>query len=118
MWQWFDGGSSVFGLSLNVYNLSLGVNYLAYPNEPQRKLSGGEPGGYHLWEAQLIYLNESEWLHPQPMRMIRDSIPRGVDAIETKLEGDRYRADFHLDRHTHLPARIIVYVSKSHHRSA
>jgi hypothetical protein len=111
MWQWFDGGSSVFGLSLNVYNLALGVHYLAYPNEQPRKLSSGEPGGYHLWEAQLIYLNESTWLRPQPMRMTRDNtIPRGVDAIETKLEGDRYRADFHLDRHTHLPARIIVYV--------
>jgi hypothetical protein len=111
MWQWFDGGSSVFGLSLNVYNLALGVHYLAYPNEPLRKLSSGEPDGHFLWEAQLIYLNESEWLHPQPMRMIRDkSIPRGVDAIETKLEGDHYRADFQLDKHTHLPVHIIVYI--------
>jgi hypothetical protein len=110
MWQWFDGGSSVFGLSLDVYNLALGVHYLAFPGEV-RKLSAGEPDGHFLWEAQLIYLNESAWLHPQPMRVTRDGdVPREVDAIETKLEGDYYRADFHVDKRTHLPARIIVYV--------
>jgi hypothetical protein len=111
MWQWFDGGSSVFGLSLNVYNLALGVHYLLYPNEAPRKLSSREPAAHDLWEAQLIYLNESTWLHPVPVRVIRDSeVPRGVDAIETKLDGDYYRADFYLEKHTHLPARIILYV--------
>ena len=110
IWQWFDGGSSVFGLSLNVYNLALSVHYLAFPGEV-RKLSASARDGYQLWEAQLIYLNDSKWLHPKPMRLIHDkNVPRGEDAIQTELEGERYRADFYLDKHTHLPVSIIVYV--------
>src|SRR5579863_1855138 len=93
-----------FGRSLNVYNFTLGLSYFAHrTNHRARFIS--EPAGYQLREVQLI-LNESAWLQPEPVHVIRDK-PR-VDVIETTLEGEAWRADSYVDKRTHLPSQIIT----------
>ena len=66
MWSWFDGGSSVFGLSLNVINIGQNLHYIAYPGEPCRVSQTMEPGARALWVAELVYLNDCVGLHPEP----------------------------------------------------
>jgi hypothetical protein len=109
-WQWYDAGESVFGLSLDVYNLSLGTAYLAWGSDPVRTLSAQKGEDFKLWEAQLVYLSESEWVRPQPVRVITDDkMAKQFDIVETHFDGDYFRADFLLDKRTHLPARMVTY---------
>ena len=115
-WQWYDAGESVFGLSLVVYNLSLGAEYLAWGRGPVRTLPTQKGEDFQLWEAQLVYLSESEWVRPQPVRVIWDDrLAKRFDIVETHFDGDSFRADFLLDKRTHLPARLVVY-KRSHGR--
>jgi hypothetical protein len=109
MWQWADEGATVLGLHLNVCNLSRDLEYFTGRGEPVIK-HGAVCGG-QLWEAQLVYLNESADVHPEPVRLMqRKELPRNMDAIETKVNIYGYfRIGFYLDKHTHLPVRIVVW---------
>ncbi len=64
-----------------------------------------------LWTPQLIYLNESDGVNPEPVRVIRGKdIPRGVDVIETKVDTYGYfRVDFYIDRRSRLPVQMVLW---------
>ena len=115
-WQWYDAGSTVFGLSLEVYNLGLNVGYIARPSEPMYQMKNLRGGANKLWETQLLYLQESASVHPEPVRLIKaPGLTRDQEGIETRLNYQLtetalvYRADFFPDRRTHLPVKVTVY---------
>jgi hypothetical protein len=108
VWQWADEGASVLGLKLTVCNLARGLTYDAIPGAPTLEFPA--KCGNWLWTPQLIYLNESAEVHPEPVRVIRSKdVPRGVDVIETKVDAYHcFRVDFYIDRHSRLPVRLIL----------
>ena len=110
MWRWADEGATVLGLSLVVCNRGAGATYTARPGRPVLATSDNVCGE-SLLHAQLIYLNESAGVHPEPVRVIRGrDIPRGVDVIETKVDAyDYFRVDFYIDRRSHLPVQMILW---------
>lgn len=112
VWEWEDARSTVFGGSVICENLEAGVPYLAYPGNDIRKSSVQRTevgGGKELLErSQLVYLNETRWLKPKPVRVLLDkNNPHNVEAIETDVDGER--VDFWIDRENHLPVKIIRY---------
>src|SRR5205085_1011094 len=55
----------------------------------------------------VIYLIETKWLQPLPVRMRTDGKgKKQLDVIETEV--GRFRVDFYLDRKTRLPVRLIT----------
>jgi hypothetical protein len=70
MWQWADEGATVLGLSLIVCNRGAGTAYTARPSRPVLATSD-DVCGEGLLQAQLIYLNTSAGVHPEPVRVIR-----------------------------------------------
>lgn len=115
MWQWADEGASVLGLKLTVCNLTRDLMYDAIPGVP----TFGSPAkcGNWLWQPQLIYLNESAGVHPEPVRIMHGrGIPRREDVIETKVDAyDCYRVDFYIDKHSHLPAQMVLWYHGENH---
>ncbi len=110
MWQWADEGATVLGLSLTVCNRGAGTAYTARTGQPVLATSD-DVCGERLLYAQLIYLNASAGVRPEPARVIRGKdIPRGVEAIETKIDANHYyRVDFYVDRRSHLPVQVILW---------
>jgi len=114
VWQWADMSSTVLGMELSVYNLSTGRGYSVRPNTgPPTETTGPksmQAGRHFLHEAQLIYLNETAWLHPdvKGLLVVHEAAEvQDSDAIETLVNGER--VDFYLDRTTHLPVQITVH---------
>ena len=106
MWTW--GIAPVFGGGVRIVDLSVGIGYIGYPNNDIRKTSDFRAEKESLKDNQLIFLNETKWLKPKPVRVLIDKkIPRKVEAIETDLDGER--VDFWIDREDHLPVKIITY---------
>ncbi len=106
-WEWYD--SRIFGFWLDVSNFKKDVHY--FRRYGLTYMDPANPNGRgldFLRQIQLVYLNETEWIKPQPIRVLKgQGIPRNVDAIQTMVDGAR--ADFHLNRRTHLPVAIIDY---------
>jgi hypothetical protein len=106
-WEWYD--SRIFGFWLDVSNFEQNVHYFRRYNLTY--MDPASPNGRELGflrRIQLVYLNETEWLNPQLIRVLKGKdIPRNVDAIQTMADGAR--VDFYLNRRTHLPAAIIDY---------
>jgi hypothetical protein len=112
LWEWSD--FRLFGFNLDVWNFKADVHYF-------RRYHRGPPSGVLTYmevakeyklrvmrRLQLVYLNETEWLKPKPVGVLKGKgVPRGVDAIQTMADGAR--VDFYLNRRTHLPAAIIDY---------
>ena len=89
-------------------DLSAGIGYFGYPKNDIRKTSDFRGEKDALKDTQLVYLNETKWLKPKPVRVLLDKkIPTNVEAIETDLDGER--VDFWVDRENHLPVKIIQY---------
>ena len=108
-WEWYD--SRVFGFTLDVSSFRENVNYFRRYNLTY--MDPANPNGRGLGflrRIQLVYLNETEWLKPQPIRVLKGKdIPSNVDAIQTMADGAR--VDFYLNRRTHLPSAIIDYAA-------
>ena len=61
-----------------------------------------------LGRAQYLYLPETKWVKPVPIRVTKDVIGwKPVDVIQTKVDGRR--VDYYLDRKTHLPQRVVTF---------
>jgi hypothetical protein len=110
-WQW-NGWPSV-PLNLSVCNVTAGVSQLSQlnfwhlTNTDDKTLSACSRG---LQSDQLLWLNETAWFHPDPVRIVHEKgLPGNVDVLETKLEGGYFRADFYVDKRTHLPVEIVEY---------
>jgi hypothetical protein len=65
---------------------------------------------YFMLEGQLLFLLESASVKPDPVAVRRDTVGvRAVDVVETRLSSARIRADYYLDRESHLPLRVVVF---------
>ena len=108
-WDWVDSGKTIFGSHVITADLTAGLGYIGFPDGETRQSSAlGRERGF-LRSAQLVYLNETRWLQPKPVRVLTGKdISRGVDAIETILSGAR--VDFWISRADHLPVKIIDYI--------
>jgi hypothetical protein len=107
-WDWTDSGKTVFGSQVISADVAAGLGYIGFQDGEIRRTSqlGREEGFLKL--AQLVFLGETRWLRPKPVRVLhRADIPSGVDAIETMLPDER--VDFWIGRTDHLPVRIIDY---------
>jgi hypothetical protein len=106
IWDWSI--APVFGGGIRTADLSAGFGYIGYPNNDIRKTSYLGREKEFLEQAQLVYLNETRWMKPKPVGVLRGKeIPAHIEAIETTVEGQR--VDFWIDREDHLPVKIIQY---------
>lgn len=107
-WDWIDSGKTVFGSQAITADLAAGSGYIGFPDGATRLRSDLGREKALLKEAQLVYLNETRWFQPKPVRLLRGKgIPHSVDAIETTLSDERI--DFWISRTDHLPVTIIDY---------
>ena len=104
-WQWDDAG--IFGFHLTVGSFTDHIFYLRRYDQTYKDVepeNGAILRGLRL--AQLVYLNESAWLKPKPTGVLTGKdLPHDVDIVQTMADG--LRADFYLDRRTHLPTAIV-----------
>ena len=111
-WSWET--APIFGDKVQTADLSAGAGYIGYPNNDIRKTSDLRREKEGLKNKQLVYLSETKWLKPKPVRVLLDkNIPRKVEAIEATLDGER--VDFWIDRRNHLPVKIITYYQSEFH---
>ena len=107
-WVWIDSGKTIFGSTVIWGDLTKGFGYIGFQDGETRRDSDLRGNETSLKLTQLVYLNETRWLQPKPIGVLRGKeIPRGVEAIETMLLDER--VDFWISRTDHLPVRIIDY---------
>ena len=105
-WAWDDYRPAVFGLWIHVYDYSRRTKYVITDGEPHHPAETIEDKEMDLplYFPQLMYLLESNWLKPKPLRV---HVERSIDVVETELERRRY--DFGIDRSTKLPVSFTSY---------
>jgi len=87
-WDW--SMAPLFGGRVITANSAEGSGYVGFPDNEVRKTSDIRREKEFIEHAQLVYLNESRWLKPKPVRVLLDrDIPHNVEAIETDLDGER-----------------------------
>jgi hypothetical protein len=109
-WSIWDYRPGKLGHGVNLFDFEKGIGYLSSNGRPAPRLERAdllEDFRYRFREAQFIYLLETEWVRPMPVRARRERIGfKKVDVVETTVDGAR--VDFYLDRETHLPFRIVT----------
>ncbi len=113
-WLWFDERPSKLGLAVKMNNLDRNLFFLTYPDDPEspRKLGvAPEEANSFTIRAQLLYLMETEWVKPVPVKVTRDRINGKAVSVVHTFVGNR-QVDFALDRESHLPVNVTI-----HHRS-
>ena len=115
VWSWQDARSTVFGASASVSDVTKGIHYFVLPGDDIREGTDTKGAANALEYQQLIFLNETRWFKPVPVRVLSGGdIPRNMDAIEASVNGKR--VDYWVNRKSHLPARIIKYeISPANH---
>ncbi len=103
-----------FDVSLEAKLINFEQNFCAVTLAPAR---GGVPGlsfclpttpFEYLVQHPVIYLMETKWVHPVPLRVrVERKGLAQVEVIETQI--GKIRADFHLDRKTNLPDKIVTH---------
>ena len=80
------------------------------PSRPDVDKAVFEDFRYRFRQAQFLYLSETKWAKPTFTGARTESIGgKKFEVIETIIDDQRsVRADFYLDRETHLPARIVI----------
>jgi hypothetical protein len=107
-WDWVDSRPTVFGASVSITDVSAGFWYRARAGEDVKNMGDTKPGQNILQKNQLLFLSETRWFKPEPIRVLTGKdIPRDVEAIETNISGNR--VDFWVDRDKRLPVRIVEY---------
>jgi hypothetical protein len=111
LWSWTDYRPAVFGLLVRMYNYDTKTKYIitdGEPNHPAEPFTENELAGRGFPITQLMYLMESKWLKPKPVKVTTERIGfRVVDVVQTEVDGLRY--DFAIERKTHLPIRFTFY---------
>jgi len=111
LWAWTDYRPTVFGLRITMYNYQTKTKYVitdGEPNHPAEPIAENELARRGFPVTQLIYLMESSWLKPKPVKVTTEQIgSRFVDVVQTEVDGQRY--DFAIDSETHLPVRFTSY---------
>ncbi|MDQ3256472.1 MAG: hypothetical protein M3R15_21720, partial [Acidobacteriota bacterium] len=110
-WHWVDERAiGPLGLSVEWFDLERDLGYLTYPNDPEspRKLKTTPRKRHFLFETQLLYLMETKWLKPVPLKTWTERIGfRKVDVVQTVVNRERF--DLYFDRETHLPIRVVEH---------
>ena len=116
-WFWTDERArGLTPLKVEWADIERDLAYLTYADDPEspRKLIGITPFDKSFFlKAQLLYLMETQWFKPTPVRARTERIgSRKLDVVETSVERDR--VDFYFDKTTHLPVRVVThYASKN-----
>ena len=107
---WIYEWTPQFDVSLEAKLINFEHNFCAVTLAPAR---GDVPGlsfctpttpFEYLVQHPVIYLMETKWVHPVPLRV---RVERQVEVIETQI--GKIRADFYLDRKTKLPNKIVTH---------
>ncbi len=109
-WKWLGSPSRPF--SLSVCNVAAGISQFSRLNFWHSTNTDMQNSGCPraLQSDQLLWLNETAWLRPDPLRIVHEkALPESVDVVETRLDGTFYRADFYVDKRTHLPIEVVEY---------
>lgn len=118
-WQWVDETAiSPLGLKVEWFDIERGLKYLTYPNDPEspRKLKTYPRERHFLFETQLVYLMETKWLKPVPLKTWAARIGfKKVDVVQTNT--NRERVDFYLDRESHLPVKLVRHYTVEDERT-
>jgi hypothetical protein len=108
-WRW-DASPEPLGLAVQMMNAERGDAYLTYPDDPKSPRKLGEvflrSCQFFVTEAQLYFLLETRWHRPVPVEAREgEAQGRRADVVRVVV-GDR-RADYFLDRKTHLPLKVV-----------
>ena len=107
----YDMKPSQFGLFIHWFNFERDVGYSLFANELTLEEESPIREGWasRLAIGQLEYLMETKWFRPDPISGFRgkqaDTVVVNVDCL-----GYRYRADVVLNKKTHLPVEIGIYI--------
>jgi hypothetical protein len=110
-WQWDDQRPSVFGLEVMVLNLSKRLHHRMWGQAANSyKIDLDDQGvwnlSHKLTSIQAVFLLESKWCQPRPLRMERRSFGlRPIDWIEAQVGADRF--EYFFDAKTHLAVRVV-----------
>ncbi|SRR6266498_742796 len=113
-WAWDDGLPPPFHLAVSMFNLERNISCTIYAGVPSPKCiepkhaasSFNQSEG--LGRAQYLYLLETKWVKPVPIRVTKDVIGwKPVDVIQTQVDGRR--VDYYLDRKSHLPQLVVTF---------
>lgn len=113
-WSWDDGLPPPFHLTVSMFNLERRISCTMYagasepkcrePRNPDQYFNQSEG----LARIQYLYLMETKWIKPVPVRATKGSLElQVVDVVQTDVNGKR--VDYYLDRETHLPRRVVTF---------
>ncbi|MGB7217660.1 MAG: hypothetical protein WBD07_02530 [Vicinamibacterales bacterium] len=109
LWEFVDHRPGILGFGLQIVDLDQRVGWSAAGPLPARE---GIFDGVRndLLHGQLLYLIETAFLKPEPVRSRSGRVGRAaVDIVETRLPSSDVRAEYYLDRQSHLPIRVVLF---------
>lgn len=117
IWDWFDGGTTKFGLSLSMVDTERRFGYLVQRGVDGAKAKESFVSAIRgLLEFQAVFFSETKWFKPEPVRRLSElETGKKLVGVETRLPASGigilsgYRADFILDAETYLPIRLLHY---------
>lgn len=109
LWEFVDERPGRLGSSLTIFD----VERLSGWSSTGRLTDGqGLADGIknRLLHGQLVYLLETAFLKPEPVRSRSGRVGRAaVDIVEMRLPSSDLRAEYYLDRQSHLPLRVVLF---------
>ena len=109
LWEFVDERPGRLGSSLTVFD----VEQLSGWSSTGRLTDGqGLADGIknRLIHGQLVYLLETAFLKPEPTGTRSGTVGRtAVDIVEIRLPSSDLRAEYYLDRQSHLPIRVVLF---------
>ena len=107
-WEFLDYRPGAMGHSVHVVDTRTGSGWSTIGgNTPRPLLRPDTHAAFRLRELQCVYLMETRWVQPIPLRATR--VKRGfkmLDRVETRVDDDVVIYD--LDPRSHLPIHIEV----------
>jgi hypothetical protein len=113
LWTFVDHRPGMLGFGLSVLDLERPVLWRTdgpFPAD-QGTIDGVRNDLLH---GQLIYLLETRFLRPEPTGARSGTVGRtAVDIVETGVPASDVRAEYYLDRKSHLPIRVVIFYTIS-----
>lgn len=113
-WSWDNGLPPPFNLTVSMFNQERNLSCTISAGDRSPKCTEPKNAASFFNQAeglarvQYLYLLETKWIRPLPVKLAKDSIGlKTVDVVQTRVAGRR--VDYYLDRKTHLPQRIITF---------
>ena len=109
-WRWSDSRPSPVGLTVTMFNLSLGKSYFSVLNDEgsPRQLLDLENDKVILMEEQLTFLLETRWSRPVPVDVLQTQVDgRQCPVVVIEIQG--HLMGVALDVKSRLPRAILMY---------